>query len=132
MAAQYGSIGLVAHNNLAGSHFFDLSEGDQLTLIYGDGRQVLYQVIKIYQLQALSPTSPYSKFIDPAHPQDTMTTEDVFNFIYGVKDRLVLQTCIAKGKVDSWGRLFVIAEPVKDENEILPTCQSPNQQAWLR
>jgi hypothetical protein len=38
----------------------------------------------------------------------------VFTKIYAVKDRLVLQTCIAKDGIDSWGRLFVIAEPVVD------------------
>ena len=112
LATQYGSIGLVAHNTLAGKHFFDLAEGDQITLIYGDGHQVTYLITQIFQFQALSPASPYSNYSDLKNPTSIMSAKSVFNFIYKAKDRLVLQTCIAKGNIDSWGRLFVVAEPV--------------------
>jgi hypothetical protein len=111
MTANYGSIGLVAHNDLAGKHFFDLQEGDQLILVYGDGHQNKYEISHIYALQALSPTSPYSKFTDPETPQNVMSVEEVFTQMYGKKGSLVLQTCIAKDGVDSWGRLFIVAEP---------------------
>jgi hypothetical protein len=114
LAAQYGSIGLVAHNYLAGSYFFNLTPGDLLTLIYGDGTQHLYKINQIYQYQALNPSSPYSKYIDPENPGQIMSAEIVFEKIYGVSGRLILQTCIAKGNSDSWGRLFIIAEPVTD------------------
>lgn len=110
MAQQYGSIGLVAHNNLAGKHFFDLAAGDQLTLIYGDGTQVDYTICEIRHYQALSPSNPYSQYLNLDHPDGIrMDVDAVFKEVYAVKDRLVLQTCIANGKVDSWGRLFVIA-----------------------
>jgi hypothetical protein len=112
MARQYGSLGLVAHNNLAGSHFFDLEKGETVTLIYGDGRQADYTICDIEHYQALSPSSPYSKYIDLDNPGKSMDVDTVFKTIYGVKDRLVLQTCIASGKIDSWGRLFVIAMPI--------------------
>ncbi len=111
LARQYGSIGLVAHNNLAGKHFFDLAKGDTITLVYGDGKQADYTICAIQHYQALSPSSPYSKYIDLDQPSNTLDVETVFRAVYGVKDRLVLQTCIASGKVDSWGRLFVIAQP---------------------
>ena len=112
-AAQYGSIGLVAHNYLAGQYFFNLAEGNILTLIYGDGTQVDYKITSIEEYQALNPTSPYSKYIDLSQPDKTLTVETVFAQIYGVKGRMILQTCISKDNVDSWGRLFVIAEPVQ-------------------
>ncbi|MHC1740966.1 MAG: hypothetical protein AB9897_07635 [Anaerolineaceae bacterium] len=112
MATKYGSIGLVAHNTLAGKHFFDLEAGDSISLIYGDGHQVVYLVNKIYQLKALSPYSPYSKFVDPENPQQVLSVETVFTTFYSVKDRLVFQTCISKDNVDSWGRLFVVADPM--------------------
>jgi hypothetical protein len=32
--------------------------------------------------------------------------------IYGRRGDLVLQTCIEAQGIDTWGRLFVIAEPV--------------------
>jgi hypothetical protein len=111
MAKQYGSVGLVAHNNLAGKHFFDLAKGDAITLVYGDGRQANYTICDIQHYQALTPSSPYSKYLNLDHPGDRLDVETVFNTVYGVKGRLVLQTCIANGKMDSWGRLFVIAEP---------------------
>jgi len=111
MAAQYGSIGLVAHNTLAGKYFNGLSDGDKITLIYGDGTRVNYKVTDIYRYQAVSPTSPYSDFVDPENDKNTLSVETVFNSIYSENGRLVLQTCISKGKVESWGRLFVVAEP---------------------
>ncbi len=112
-ATQFGSIGLIAHNNLAGEHFFDLDKGDRITLIYGDGAQKAYVVCDTLQYQALRPNSPYSDYVNLDHPSVTLGVEPVFRAIYAEKSRLVLQTCIARGNVDSWGRLFVIAEPVK-------------------
>lgn len=118
MTASYGSIGLVAHNDLAGKYFFDLQEGDTLTLVYGDGQQKKYEISHIYALQALSPTSPYSRFIDPESPEKVMSVEEVFTQMYGEKGSLVLQTCIAKEGVDSWGRLFIIAEPALTPSQV--------------
>lgn len=111
-ASKYGSIGLVAHNNLAGANFSLLQVGDIITLVYGDGSARTYSVTQIKQYQALSPTSPYSSFIDLDDPATILDVNTVFLNIYGVKDRLVMQTCIAKDGVDSWGRLFIIAMPV--------------------
>ena len=131
LADQYGSIGLVAHNTLAGKYFFSLKQGDELTLIYGDGSQQQFKISRIYQFQALSPSSPYSKFVDTENPDQTMSVETVFNLIYGIKDRLVLQTCIAKGNTDSWGRLFVVAEPMPlpdQAQSFQPTLQ--NRVVW--
>jgi phage tail protein X len=41
-----------------------------------------------------------------------LTATDLFNHVYATGDRLVLQTCIANHGQASWGRLFIIAQPV--------------------
>ncbi len=113
MASQYGSIGLLAHNYLAGRSFFNLEAGDILILIYGDGHQEYYQIQAINQYQALEPNSPYSSFIDLDSPATTIPVTELFNTIYNAHSRLVLQTCIEANNEPSWGRLFVIAEPIE-------------------
>lgn len=114
MASNYGSIGLIAHNNLAGAQFADLNTGDGIVLVYGDGSTRAYKIQEIDEFQALSPRSPYSNFVDLKAPNKTLSAASVFMSVYNPDDRLILQTCIAKDGIDSWGRLFVIAESVKD------------------
>ncbi len=119
MAAKYGTTALLAHNYLEGQAFFNVAAGDKITLIYGDGHTQNYKVTAIKQYQALSPTSTYSKFIDLDDPSGTtLTSTDLFNDIYTVSGRLVLQTCIEKDGQSSWGRLFIIAEPVTAANTV--------------
>lgn len=108
-ANPYGSIGLLAHNYLAGSQFFSISNGDKINLVFGDGHAEEYIVSEIRKYQALSPTSPYSSFVDLSQPEITLTYEDLFYDTYGVCGRLILQTCISNNGSDSWGRLFIIA-----------------------
>ena len=64
--------------------------------------------------QATQPTSPYSSFIDLSSNK-TLSATELFTQTYGTKGALILQTCIASGTVDSWGRLFVIAIPYVPE-----------------
>lgn len=109
-AANFGSIGLLAHNNLAGSDFSQIEEDDVIYLVYGDGRLEPYEVTAIKQFQALSPYSPYSSFVDLADSNRTLTYEDLFYETYGVSGNLVMQTCIENEGIDSWGRLFIIAQ----------------------
>lgn len=112
MASSYGSIGLIAHNHLAGAKFSLLQVGDIITLVYGDGSAHSYKVTQIRQYQALSPTSPYSNFVDLYDSSTTLSATTLFMNIYASSGRLVLQTCIARDGQSSWGRLFVIAEPL--------------------
>lgn len=112
MASQYGSTGILAHNYLAGADFFNLSVDQIITLVYGSGRMVNYRITAVRHLQALSPTSPYSRFADLDIPGQEYSVTEMFNQIYNQADRLVLQTCIQNGSIDSWGRLFIIAEPL--------------------
>jgi hypothetical protein len=109
-ATAFGSLGFVAHNTLAGAKFSGLTNGSLIFLVYGDGHYVQYQVTQVRKFQAVEPNNPYSSFIDLANNQ-VFGVEEVFYQTYGVKDQLVLQTCISSNGIDSWGRLFVIASP---------------------
>lgn len=109
-ASDYGSLGFLAHNNLAGAKFSEIAIGDLVTVVYGDGHIDQYQVAQTRSFQAVQPDNPYTSFIDLSNNQ-SLTVEDVFYQTYGVSDQLILQTCIASGGNGSWGRLFVIATP---------------------
>ncbi len=111
MASSYLTVGLLAHNFLAGAKFFNLQINQQIILVLGDGSLEYYKVSDIQAYQALSPTNPYSNFISP-DGQKTLSSEEVFKQVYEKGNQLVFQTCIQKGDEDSWGRLFVIADKV--------------------
>lgn len=111
LARRYGTIGMLAHNHLAGASFFSLQPGDKISLVYGNGRIETFLVTKIVQYQALTPNSPYTSFRDLETGQ-TKTVEQVFYETYSGKGHLTLQTCIAKDDEPSWGRLFILAEPM--------------------
>ncbi len=113
MANQYGVTALLAHNYLAGQAFFEFQTGDILTIVYGNGNTQDYRVEEILRYQALTPNSPYSKFIDLSDPsRAVVTATDLFYKIYTNRGSLVLQTCIEKDGELSWGRLFVVAAPI--------------------
>lgn len=114
-AEKYGTIGILAHNHLAGAQFFDLILGDRIDLVMAeeDGGQAVrsFWVFSIREFQAASPNSPYSEFIDLKTDQ-RYSASQLFLEIYGNDGLLVLQTCLSRDGVDSWGRIFVIASPV--------------------
>jgi hypothetical protein len=114
LANKYGAVGLLAHNYLSGQKFLDFRLGDEVVLVYGDGRQSRYKINRIERYQALSSTDAYSTFVD-ANDLDgrRLTSTDVFHRIYASPNRLVFQTCLEANGDPSWGRLFVIAEPVE-------------------
>ena len=111
-AAYFGTVGLLAHNYLAGQYFFQLSPGQIIELVYESGKIESFIVTQIQQYQALSPNSPTSDFIDMASG-DHLTARQLFSKMYkNQTGHLVLQTCIAVGENPTWGRIFIIAEPV--------------------
>jgi hypothetical protein len=110
MASQFGTTGLLAHNFLAGQFFSEIKQGDEIVLVYGDGRTERFIVTGTLQYQALDPFNPYSDFKDLS-TQSTVSAGDLFNKVYRGENRVVLQTCIDANGNSSWGRLFVIAEP---------------------
>jgi len=111
MPSQYGIAGLLAHNYLSGRHFFGLGMGDIVQLVYGDGDVKDYQIVDIQRYQALQPDSPNSQFLDINTGKKISATQ-LFKRVYTGNHHLTLQTCIQKGSEDSWGRLFIIANPI--------------------
>ncbi len=110
LASQFGSIGLLAHNYLAGENFFLLKENQVFYLIYGDGTISTFVVTEALRYQALDPTSTKSTFRDLSN-DDLLTASQLFSKVYGQPGQVILQTCIFMDQDPSWGRLFVIAEP---------------------
>jgi hypothetical protein len=109
----YDTVGLLAHNNLSGKMFFDLHEGEEVVIVYGNGSLAKYRITQIERYQALSPTSEYSYFIDLSDPDPVkLTSAQVFQRVYTAGNRVVFQTCIAADGNLSWGRIFVIAEKI--------------------
>jgi hypothetical protein len=112
LASNYGSIGILAHNYLAGQYFFQISRGQKLKLIYSDKSTSSFIVTKVQQYQALSPNSPTSDFVD-LNTGEYLTASQLFKRIYSNQTgNLILQTCIFNDQNPTWGRLFVIAEPL--------------------
>ena len=110
MASQFGNIGLLAHNHLSGSSFSQLEVGQEVRLVYGDGRVESFVVAEVLHYQALQPTSPYSSFSSLAR-DEVLTAEQMFKRVYFGERHVTFQTCIEAEGNQSWGRLFVIAIP---------------------
>jgi hypothetical protein len=114
MASQYGNIGLLAHNTLSGRYFSKLNIGQEVRLVYGDGRVEYFVIKHILRFRALEPESVTSSFQN-LDRHETLSSGELFSRAYAGERRLVFQTCIAANGNVSWGRLFVIAVP-KDED----------------
>ena len=111
IASDYGTLGLMAHNYLAGENFFQLQPGDIIQVVYGDGNIQKYAIYDVQRYQALQPNSPRSQFVD-LDTNEKLTATQLFKRIYMGEHHLTLQTCIQQGSEDSWGRLFLLAEPI--------------------
>ncbi len=111
LASALGTTGLLAHNELAGFHFFVLEPGQEIFIVYGDGTVKEYRVTAIRRFKALQPDSPFSDFLDLDRDQVGISAEALFYQVYQADDRVVLQTCIEENGISTWGRLFVIATP---------------------
>ena len=110
MASQFGNVGLLAHNHLAGKSFTKLMVGQEVRLVYGNGKVEYFVITEALQYQALQPTSPYSSFRNLSK-EETLTAEQMFKRVYLGDRHVTFQTCIAKDGSSSWGRLFIIAVP---------------------
>jgi hypothetical protein len=111
LASKYGTIGILAHNDLAGAQFSGIRQNQYAIVIYGDGRLEYFLFGEVQKYQALTPTSTYSDFINQDGSEERLTASQLFNRIYGQGERLVFQTCIAADGNPSWGRMFIIARP---------------------
>ncbi|MDD2921399.1 MAG: hypothetical protein PHQ36_03865 [Anaerolineales bacterium] len=108
MAAKAGNVGLLAHSYLAGKSFPSIKQGDQIVLVYGDGRTETFVAESILQYQKL----PYGLYKD-LKTQNNLGTGELFDAVYGGAYHLALQTCIESGGDAEWGRLFIIAKPIQ-------------------
>jgi hypothetical protein len=111
MASKNNVTGLIAHNYLAGSYFFDIQVGDRVSIVNGDGSVFDYIVTDIQKYQALQPDNPRSTFHN-LESKEKLSATELFERVYTGSHHVTFQTCIWKGDVDTWGRLFVIAEPI--------------------
>lgn len=114
MPAKYGNVGLLAHNDLSGRMFSSLAIGQQVRLVYGDGKVETFVITEVMRYQALEPNSPYSSFRNLENNDETLTAQQMFRRAYLGARHLTFQTCIEAYGDASWGRLFVIAEPASD------------------
>ena len=111
--SQYDSIGLLAHNTLSGSLFFHISMGQEMQLIYGDGRVAGFRVSDIQSYQALSPYDTHSDFVDLNNAgAPVLNHSQLFQRVYTSPGKLVLQTCIDANGEPTWGRIFIVADPL--------------------
>ncbi len=110
LASQFDSTGLLAHNFLAGKSFSLLDRGQLIYLIYGDGRTESFIITQFMRFRALTPNSVTSNFID-LDDGEFFTASKLFLEVYNRPGNVVLQTCINAFGNNSWGRLFIIAEP---------------------
>jgi len=116
MASQFGNVGLLAHNHLAGRYFSGLTAGQEIRLLYGNGRVDFFVVKEILKYQALQPNSPYSSFKN-LDKDETLTAEQMFKRVYLGDRHVTFQTCIEADGNLSWGRLFVIAVPKEEHSK---------------
>ena len=109
-AKDAGNIGLLAHNYLAGKDFPSLAKGQEVRLVFGDGKTEYYRVKKILRYQTLEPQSTTGEFLD-LDSGERLSSTQLFAKVYKSARHVTIQTCIDKDGEQSWGRLFVIAEP---------------------
>ena len=116
-ASRYGTTGLLAHNYLAGESFSLLEKGQWIHLVYGDGRTETYIIREFMRVQALSPNSVTSEFVD-LDTGERLSSTRLFFRVFNRPGELTLQTCInAEGNL-SWGRLFIRAELINNDAPI--------------
>lgn len=115
LARQYGTVGILAHNDLAGAKFSGIQLDEYAIIVYGDGHIEYYQIDEVQKYQALSPTSTFSDFVNLADPAERLTASQLFSRIYTPGNRLVFQTCIEAYGDPSWGRMFIIGRPATQQ-----------------
>jgi hypothetical protein len=126
IASQFGNVGLLAHNHLSGKSFSQLMPGQEVRLVYGNGKVEYYMISEVLSYQALQPTSPYSSFRN-LNGDETLTAEQMFERVYLGDRHVTFQTCIEANGNLSWGRLFVIAVPRTEYADMISFDYKMNQ-----
>ena len=99
-------LGFLAHNYLAGADFAALRPGDIITVVYSDESKSYYLVSRSYDYKHIG--YRLYQFTDTGQ---NLASDALLDTMYQPGE-LTLQTCIAQGGNDEWGRLFVHAHPV--------------------
>jgi hypothetical protein len=110
-AADHGVIGLLAHNFLSGSLFYQLVKGEEVRIVFGDGSYQSYQIDGSYAFQKLEPNNLQSDLVDMS-TEEVMTTNQVFNRFYNGAHHVTFQTCLEEGGISNWGLTFIVADPL--------------------
>ena len=110
-ASQYRNVGLLAHNNRSGRSFLQLALGQEVRLVYGDGKVENFIVTEILHFQALQPKSVSSVFRS-VNSNEILSAQQMFNRVYSGARHVTFQTCIKANGSWNWGRLFVVAMPI--------------------
>jgi hypothetical protein len=110
-AARHGITGLLAHNYLSGDLFFQLELDQEVNLVYGDGTVRRYLITDIQRYQKLPGSLQESDYVSLVTGQ-VVSTLDLFNQMYTGSEKVTFQTCIRKSSDWSWGRIFIVAEPI--------------------
>jgi hypothetical protein len=115
----YGTMGMLAHEDLAGAAFTELQAGDIITLTYPafDKRTGLNKVRRlvvtdVLRYRASAPLSEWSGFVD-MKTGIGIGSEDLGRVVYNSGHALVLQTCFNQ----SQGRLFIIANAISKRED---------------
>lgn len=111
LAAQNDVVGLLAHNYLSGKEFYRLANGLQVMLVLGDGSVQQYQITGLHRYQKLTPGSNWSYYLD-LETGEKFSTYQVFNRFYKGEHHLTFQTCLEKDGLETWGLIFIVAEPL--------------------
>ena len=99
---------ILAHNYLDGSYFSQLQPGNVVHV--DDAGWKSYRVREVIEAQALHPESDTTPlWIDGAWRDPAWVWVNVY-----WNNDLVLQTCVYRADLWTWGRLFVIADRVTE------------------
>ena len=111
LAAQNDVVGLLAHNYLSGKEFYRLVKGLQVMVVMGDGSIDRYRITGLHRYQKLTPGSNWSYYLD-LETGEKFSTYQVFNQYYQGEHHLTFQTCLEKDGLETWGIIFIVAEPL--------------------
>ncbi|HUN22984.1 MAG TPA: hypothetical protein PK299_07650 [Anaerolineales bacterium] len=114
-ASLTNTIGILAHNYLAGAYFYEITENQTISIVDGLGNIQSFRVVELKRYQALSPNSPETNLMD-LETGEVFEAYEIYIKYYVSQPgetKLVLQTCIENNGNGSWGRYFVVAVPVQ-------------------
>ena len=109
-AAYFGVIGLLAHNYLSGNLFNQLTIGQPVVIVMGDGATRRYVISEVARFQRVWKPTRLDEFIDVI-TRKKYSTPQVFNRFYRGDHHLTFQTCLEKDGDQDWGLYFVVAQP---------------------